>query len=93
MKPSLQTSLGQQLVLTPQLRQAIHMLQLSIPELEAEIILAVESNPLLEWEDNEPLSTPDQQDAPAERDESGEREIDGEPSIDDWSDTAGPTAD
>ena len=29
MKPRLQTSLGQQLVLTPQLRQALHMLQLA----------------------------------------------------------------
>jgi len=28
MKPRLQTSLGQHLVLTPQLRQALHLLQL-----------------------------------------------------------------
>lgn len=59
MKPRLQTSLGQQLVLTPQLRQALHMLQLSMPELEAEINAAVESNPLLEWDESAPLSTPD----------------------------------
>ena len=37
MKPRLQTSLGQQLVLTPQLRQALHLLQLSSLELENEI--------------------------------------------------------
>src|SRR3546814_7514707 len=37
MKPRLQTSLGQQLVLTPQLRQALHLLQLSALELESEI--------------------------------------------------------
>lgn len=49
MKPRLQTSLGQQLVLTPQLRQALHLLQLSSLELEAEITQAVESNPLLDW--------------------------------------------
>ncbi len=55
-KPRLQTSLGQQLVLTPQLRQALHMLQLSMPELEAEINDAVESNPLLEWDESTPLS-------------------------------------
>ena len=55
MKPRLQTSLGQQLVLTPQLRQAIHMLQLSALELEAEIAEAVESNPLLDWSEPEPL--------------------------------------
>ncbi|HSR65357.1 MAG TPA: RNA polymerase factor sigma-54, partial [Xanthomonadaceae bacterium] len=51
MKTRLQTSLGQQLVLTPQLRQAIHLLQLSGAELEAELAAAVESNPLLDWEE------------------------------------------
>ncbi|MCD9030742.1 RNA polymerase factor sigma-54 [Luteimonas sp. Y-2-2-4F] len=50
MKPRLQTSLGQHLVLTPQLRQALHLLQLSSLELEAEIAAAVESNPLLDWQ-------------------------------------------
>lgn len=49
MKPRLQASLGQQLVLTPQLRQALHLLQLSTVELEAELAAAVESNPLLDW--------------------------------------------
>jgi RNA polymerase sigma-54 factor len=49
MKARLQTSLGQQLVLTPQLRQAIHLLQLSALELDAELAAAVESNPLLDW--------------------------------------------
>ena len=57
MKPRLQTSLGQQLVLTPQLRQAIHLLQLSAPELEAELTAAVESNPLLDWAEPEPIRT------------------------------------
>ena len=37
MKPRLQTSLGQHLVMTPQLRQAIRLLQLSAAELEIEI--------------------------------------------------------
>ena len=78
MKPRLQTSLGQQLVLTPQLRQALHMLQLSMPELEAEINDAVESNPLLEWDDAPTLSTPgetrdaDGDAAEAHRDERAE---------------------
>ena len=49
MKPRLQTSLGQHLVMTPQLRQAIRLLQLSAVELEAELATAVESNPLLDW--------------------------------------------
>jgi RNA polymerase sigma-54 factor len=58
MKPRLQTSLSQHLVLTPQLRQALHLLQLSTTELEAEITAALESNPLLDWEEPEPLRTP-----------------------------------
>jgi RNA polymerase sigma-54 factor len=54
MKPRLQTSLGQHLVMTPQLRQAIRLLQLSSAELELEIADAVETNPLLDWEDPAP---------------------------------------
>jgi len=53
MKPRLHASLGQQLVLTPQLRQAIHLLQLSALELEAELTEAVETNPLLDWAEPE----------------------------------------
>ena len=49
MKPRLQATLGQQLVMTPQLRQAIRLLQLSAAELDIEIAQAVESNPLLDW--------------------------------------------
>jgi RNA polymerase sigma-54 factor len=48
MKPALRTALGQQLALTPQLRQAIRLLQLSAVELEAELTQALESNPLLD---------------------------------------------
>ena len=51
MKPRLQTSLGQHLVMTPQLRQAIRLLQLSGAELELEIADAIETNPLLDWEE------------------------------------------
>ncbi|PZP58843.1 MAG: RNA polymerase factor sigma-54 [Pseudoxanthomonas spadix] len=54
MKPRLQTSLGQQLVMTPQLRQAIRLLQMSAAELEAEIAEAVETNPLLDWAEDGP---------------------------------------
>ncbi|MET0892415.1 MAG: RNA polymerase factor sigma-54, partial [Pseudoxanthomonas sp.] len=54
MKPRLQTSLGQQLVMTPQLRQAIRLLQMSTAELEVEITEAVETNPLLDWDDSVP---------------------------------------
>lgn len=48
MKPSLQLSIGQHLTLTPQLQQAIRLLQLSTLDLQQEIQLAVESNPMLE---------------------------------------------
>jgi len=54
MKPSLQIRQTQSLTLTPQLRQAIRLLQLSSVELETEISEAIESNPLLEALDEEP---------------------------------------
>src|SRR5689334_5437102 len=48
MKPALHLKLHQQLALTPQLQQAIRLLQLSSVELEMELRQALESNPLLE---------------------------------------------
>jgi RNA polymerase sigma-54 factor len=47
-KPALQLRLHQQLALTPQLQQAIKLLQLSSIELEIELRNVLESNPLLE---------------------------------------------
>ena len=51
MKPSLQIKLSQQLVLTPQLQQAIKLLQLSTLEMNQEIERYLQDNPLLERED------------------------------------------
>ncbi|MGD8378383.1 MAG: RNA polymerase factor sigma-54 [Gammaproteobacteria bacterium] len=48
MKPGLQLRIGQQLTLTPQLRQALHLLQLSSLELGTEIRQALEENVMLE---------------------------------------------
>ncbi len=48
MKPALNLRISQQLALTPQLQQAIRLLQLSSIELELELREALESNPLLE---------------------------------------------
>lgn len=48
MKQSLQLKLGQQLTMTPQLQQAIRLLQLSTLDLQQEIQQALDSNPLLE---------------------------------------------
>jgi len=54
MKQSLQLKLGQQLTMTPQLQQAIRLLQLSTLDLQQEIQQALDSNPLLEvTEENE----------------------------------------
>ncbi|HQQ63095.1 MAG TPA: RNA polymerase factor sigma-54 [Pseudomonadales bacterium] len=48
MKQSLQLKLGQSLSMTPQLQQAIKLLQLSTMDLQLEIQQALESNPMLE---------------------------------------------
>jgi len=53
MKQSLQVKMGQQLAMTPQLQQAIKLLQLSTLELQTEIQTALESNPMLEMQDEE----------------------------------------
>ncbi len=55
MKQSLQLKLGQQLTMTPQLQQAIRLLQLSTLDLKQEIHEFLESNPLLELDDDEQL--------------------------------------
>lgn len=52
MKQSLQLKLGQQLTMTPQLQQAIRLLQLSTLDLQQEIQEALDSNPMLEVEDS-----------------------------------------
>ncbi|MDY7115900.1 RNA polymerase factor sigma-54 [Halomonas sp. SSL-5] len=51
MKASLQLRVGTQLTMTPQLQQAIALLQLSTLDLRQEIQQAMESNPLLELDD------------------------------------------
>ncbi len=52
MKQSLQLKIGQSLTMTPQLQQAIRLLQLSSLELSAEITQALESNPMLEADED-----------------------------------------
>ena len=51
LKPSLQLKLGQSLTMTPQLQQAIRLLQLPVLDLNAEIQEALEENIMLEMED------------------------------------------
>ncbi|MDO8827345.1 RNA polymerase factor sigma-54 [Methylophaga sp.] len=72
MKPSLQLRIGQSLSMTPQLQQAIRLLQLSSLELQTEIQEALETNPLLEVEEEYDYGEP----GIARRDEdNGSREI------------------
>lgn len=59
MKQSLQLKIGQQLTMTPQLQQAIKLLQLSSLELRQEIQQTLYSNPLLEMEDETAESLPE----------------------------------
>lgn len=58
MKMSLGLKIGTSLSLTPQLQQAIRLLQLSSLELEQEIQVQLDSNPLLEVVDDQPDATP-----------------------------------
>jgi len=53
MKQSLHMKMGQQLAMTPQLQQAIKLLQLSTLELQTEIQDALENNPMLEVQEEE----------------------------------------
>ncbi|MCP4335907.1 MAG: RNA polymerase factor sigma-54 [Gammaproteobacteria bacterium] len=52
MKQSLQLRIGQSLTMTPQLQQAIKLLQLSSLELQTEIQQTLDANPLLDQDDN-----------------------------------------
>src|SRR5208337_4881012 len=55
--------LRQQLVMTPQLQQAIKILQLSLPELEAIVQSELEQNPMLEPLDQSPAEAASESEA------------------------------
>ena len=67
MKPGLQLQIGQQLTMTPQLQQAIRLLQLSTLDLRQEIQEAIETNPLLELEEDGGLAEESSASGDAER--------------------------
>jgi RNA polymerase sigma-54 factor len=73
LKPALQLKLGQQLTMTPQLQQAIRLLQLPVLELQAQVQEALETNVMLEAEEEEQLDL-GSLDQPAPE---GEREAEG----------------
>src|SRR5690554_3966581 len=58
MKASLQLKMGQSLTMTPQLQQAIRLLQLSTLDLQQEIQQALESNPMLETSEDDDHTDP-----------------------------------
>jgi RNA polymerase sigma-54 factor len=90
MKPGIQLQLGQQLTMTPQLQQAIRLLQLSTLELRQEIQEQLETNPLLELEEDAGV-----EEHLDEADPDAELEFDGESLSDelgvdaDWDDYVG----
>ncbi|MDX1804317.1 MAG: RNA polymerase factor sigma-54 [Alcanivorax sp.] len=92
MKPTLQLQIGQQLTMTPQLQQAIRLLQLSTLDLRQEIQQAVETNPLLELADDfgdDTLPDADQegQELDTERDDALEEFVQDDPGVDtEWDD-------
>jgi len=61
MRPTLQLRIGQHLTMTPQLQQAIKLLQLSTLELQQEIQEILESNPLLELDEKAQNETASEQ--------------------------------
>jgi len=69
MKLSLQLKLGQQLTMTPQLQQAIRLLQLSTLDLQQEIHAALETNPMLEL-----IESSDDEDGDSDQDKNSEFE-------------------
>jgi len=81
MKQSLQVHLGQHLAMSPQLQQSIRLLQLSTLELGIEIREILESNIMLESEDENPLhgSSPEESVGRDEDDGEEDREPDIRP--------------
>ena len=79
MKPSIQLRLGQHLTMTPQLQQAIRLLQLSTLELTQEIQEVLESNLMLEAEEGDETQVNGEEslEALAEQETAGEPELPG----------------
>ena len=82
MKASLQLKIGQQLTMTPQLQQAIRLLQLSTLDLQSEIQEALESNPMLEVEEADNQLTTSPNEHTDQHDSIASADLDGNPSSD-----------
>jgi len=99
LKPALQLKLGQQLTMTPQLQQAIKLLQMPVLELQAQVLEALESNVMLEAEEEEQidLTSLDQQ-PPASAEDSEEAASSAEEEVsvemeDPWAESSTPSGD
>src|SRR5437764_3756302 len=94
LKPSLQLKLGQQLTMTPQLQQAIRLLQMPALELQAHIRELLESNVMLEpMEESEQTGTFETLVTAAEQPKKAERDSENSVEIleDSWgAHSAGP---
>jgi len=94
-KQSLQLKLGQSLTMTPQLQQAIRLLQMPTAELQAHIAELLETNVMLEQEEPEeeelavPFAELDPRTTQAEEPSTPEVEIIDEP----WADRVGTSSD
>jgi len=107
LKPALQLKLGQQLTMTPQLQQAIKLLQLPLLELQAQVMEALETNVMLEQEEDDSidLTSLDQVTPTGEVEtgsaEGGETSESDEPTADDvivemedpWAESSTPSGD
>jgi RNA polymerase sigma-54 factor len=102
MKPTLQLRISQQLTLTPQLQQAIRLLQLSTLDMHQEVARLLEENPMLEVAEDSatgtfssheasPSTTPSAESAnepeQAHNDDRGADDFGNEPA--DWNTTGG----
>jgi RNA polymerase sigma-54 factor len=92
LKPSLQLKLSQQLTMTPQLQQAIRLLQLPVMELQTQIQTALDENVMLEVEEPEASADDGQAESASSDSDEPEDFADGEPEVAvaaeaDWEDT------
>ncbi|MBT7905039.1 MAG: RNA polymerase factor sigma-54 [Porticoccaceae bacterium] len=76
MRPGLQLKISQQLTMTPQLQQAIKLLQLSTLELRQEVIEQLYSNPLLEMDEDQ--GQPDSQEQNSEQQDAEKPSTEGQ---------------
>ena len=88
LKPSLQLRLGQQLTMTPQLQQAIRLLQLPVLDLQLQIQEALETNVMLEADDDGDGAAADTDASVDDADDGAVDDgvLDVESSEQDWSD-------